>query len=68
MSEVLLEVTMRVMRNGDIHEDTATHGNSFSDVYRGFHLIKAEVERQIAARRECPYNPKYGHLRPEWMD
>jgi hypothetical protein len=54
----LITITVGIGRNGDIFEDTQTHGNTWSDVYRGMHAVKAEIERLIAERRECPYNPK----------
>lgn len=54
----VLTVTMTVCRNGDIHEDTQTHGNTFADVYKGFVGIRDEIDRQINERRNCPFNPK----------
>ena len=55
--DLLVTYTISIGRNGDIYNDTQAHGNTFADVYRGFYAIKAEVDRQIAERRECPYNP-----------
>jgi len=49
-----------VDEEGNIHNDIQTHGNSFAQVYRAFHAIKAEVERQIKERRNCPFNPLHG--------
>ena len=60
MTEPLVTFTISISRNGDVTNDTQTHGNTFAEVYRGFQLIKTEVERQIAERRNCPFNPKYG--------
>jgi hypothetical protein len=54
----LITITVGIGRNGDIYEDTQTHGNSWADVYRGMHAVKAEIERLIEQRRECPNNPK----------
>jgi hypothetical protein len=56
-SEIILEYTIKIARNGDVTNDTVTHGNSYAVIYRAFHAIKAEVDRQIAERRECPFNP-----------
>jgi hypothetical protein len=53
----LVTWTIGIGRDGSVYDDTQTHGNTFAEVYRGFHQIKAELERQIEARRECPYNP-----------
>lgn len=58
MAEMLVTWTVGIDRAGNVYDDTQTHGNSFADVYRGFHQIRAEVERQIAERRNCPFNPK----------
>lgn len=66
--EPLVTITLRVDRNGDIHEDTQTHGNPWSDVYRGFIAIRAEIDRQIGARRQCPFNPRYGSDDPQFAD
>ena len=59
-ADPLVTITLSIDRNGDVYDDTQTHGNSFADVYRGFIAIKAEVDRQIGERRNCPFNPKYG--------
>lgn len=60
MSEPLVTFTVRIDRNGDVTNDTQTHGNSFAEVYRGFHAIRDEVDRQINERRNCPFNPRHG--------
>jgi hypothetical protein len=57
MSDFVVEYTIKIDRAGNVHNDVATNGNSFADVYRAFHAIRAEVDRQIAERRVCPYNP-----------
>ena len=56
----LVTLNISIDREGNVYEDTQTHGNSFADVYKGFIAIKAELDRQIAERRNCPFNPKYG--------
>lgn len=56
----LVTYTISIDRNGDVFNDTQTHGNTFGEVYRGFVGIKAEVDRQIEERRACPFNPKHG--------
>jgi hypothetical protein len=58
--EPIVTFTISIARNGDVHNDTQTHGSSFGEVYRAFHAIKAEVDRQIAERRNCPFNPMHG--------
>jgi hypothetical protein len=57
MSEIVVEYTIKVDRDGNITDDTQCFGNSFAEVYRAFHAIKAEVDRQISKRRDCPFNP-----------
>jgi hypothetical protein len=56
----LLTITISIDRDGNVYDDTQTHGNSFADVYRGFVAVRGEIDRQIAERRKCPFNPKYG--------
>lgn len=56
---MIVTYTISIDKDGNVYNDTQTHGNSFADVYRAFVAIKAEVDRQIAERRVCPYNPKY---------
>ncbi len=53
----ILTVTIAIDRNGNVYEDTQTHGSKWADVYRAFHAIKAEIERQIAERKNCPFIP-----------
>lgn len=55
---------VEVDREGNIANDTQTHGNSFAEVYAAFPLILAEVQRQIDERRNCPFNPAYGQTQP----
>lgn len=54
----LLTITFAIGRDGSIHNDTQTHGNSFADVYRAFHAVRNEIDRQIVERRVCPFNPR----------
>lgn len=61
----LLTWTITVHENGpESHEFEndlqCGDGCSFADVYRGFMLVRDELERQIRERRTCPANPKYG--------
>ncbi len=56
--DLLVTITIAIERDGSVHQDTQCHGNRWADVYRGMHGVKAEVERLIADRRECPFNPK----------
>lgn len=64
--DFVLEYTIKIDRQGNITNDVVTNGNSFAEVYRAFHAVKAEVERQIRERRECPFNPINGPL-PDWL-
>jgi len=62
----LVTLSITIDHNGDVFDDTQTYGNSYADVYHGIVAVKAEVERQINERRNCPFNPKYGRDEP-WM-
>lgn len=57
ITDPVLTITFRVDREGNIANDTQTHGKTFAEVYRGFHAVRQEIDRQIADRRQCPYNP-----------
>jgi hypothetical protein len=37
------------------------------EVYKAFHAIKEEVDRQIAERRSCPFNPMNKGKMDEWI-
>ncbi len=56
----VLTFTVTIDDQGNVWNDTQTHGRTFSEVYRAFHAVKAEVDRQIQERRNCPYNPLHG--------
>lgn len=56
-SEFIVEYTIKIARNGDVTNDVATNGSTFAEVYRAFHAIRDEVDRQIKERRNCPFNP-----------
>lgn len=56
--ERLVTITISIARNGDVHEDTQTHGNIFADVYRGLNAVRGRLDEVIANRKQCPYNPK----------
>ena len=60
---MIVTYTISIDERGNIYNDVNTHGNSFATVYWGFCAIKEEVDRQIAERRVCPFNPKY--LQPD---
>lgn len=55
--DFLVDYHIKIGRDGSVHNDVDTLGNSFADVYRGIVAIRDEVLRQIADRRECPHNP-----------
>jgi hypothetical protein len=57
-ADFVVTYTISIDRDGNVYNDVQTHGSTFADVYRAFHSIKTEVDRQIAERRNCPYNPK----------
>lgn len=61
MSKPIVTFTVSVDREGNITSRTQTHDSTFADAYRGFHLIKDEVQRQIDERRNCPFNPINGN-------
>lgn len=59
--KTLVTMTLSVEVDGDdlhVHDSTQTHGNSWADVYRGTVMLREELDRQIASRRDCPFNPK----------
>jgi hypothetical protein len=60
MTDPVVTYTISIDRDGNITNDTQCHGSSFADVYRAFRAIKAEIDRQIDQRRECPFNPRHG--------
>lgn len=68
MTEPVVTFTMTVDRAGNITNDTQTHGNTFAQVYRAFHSIRDEVQRQIDQRRACPFNPLHGTEEPVFPD
>jgi hypothetical protein len=53
----ILRFTITIDADGNVTNDTETGKSTFSEVYGAFRQIKAEVERQIADRRDCPFNP-----------
>lgn len=59
MAKMVITYTIGIDADGNVHNDTQTHGSTFAEVYRAFQAIKAEVDRQISERRNCPFNPKY---------
>lgn len=67
-SEIVLEYSIKIAKNGDVTNDVVTHGNSFAVIYRAFHDIKREVDRQIAERRNCPFNPIFSGERAPWQE
>ncbi len=67
MSNLIVTFTVSVDEAGNIWNDTQTHGRSFAEVYQAFHAIKREVDRQIAERRNCPYNPMHS-VEPTFND
>lgn len=55
--DFVVEYTIKISRNGDVYNDVVTNGNTFAEVYKAFHAIRDEVNRQINKRRDCPFNP-----------
>jgi hypothetical protein len=60
VTEFVVTYTISIDHCGNVYNDTQTHGSSFAEVYKAFQAIKAEVDRQISERRNCPFNPKQG--------
>lgn len=58
MTDRLVTITISIGRNGDIHEDTQCHGNSWADVYRGKVAALERMKFLVDERRICPFNPK----------
>ena len=65
IADPVVTFTICIDRAGNIHNRTQTHGNTFATAYKAFHQIRDEVDRQIAERRNCPFNPGYGPNDPE---
>lgn len=57
----IVTYTISIDRAGNIYNDTQPFNSTFAEVYKAFIAIKAEVDRQIEERRNCPFNPKYGN-------
>lgn len=57
-TDLLAMIHLGIARNGDIHSSLKTHGNPWPDVYRAMHAMRDELDRLIAERRECPFNPR----------
>ena len=60
MTDVLFEFHCIILRDGSVVNDNLCHGNSFAEVYAAMRAVRDEVDRQIAERRSCPFNPRYG--------
>ena len=57
MVRMIVTYLISIDEDGNVHNDTQTHGSTFAEVYKAFHSIKKEVDRQIEERRNCPFNP-----------
>lgn len=58
--KTLITINMHVTQDGDdyhVHDDTQTHGNTWAEVYKGMIMLRDELNRQIADRKLCPFNP-----------
>lgn len=60
MSDRLLTITLGIDRDGTIHSRTQTHESTFGEAYRSLIKLREELDRQIASRKLCPANPKFG--------
>lgn len=60
---MIVTYTISIDESGNIYNDVQPYNSSFAQVYTAFCTIKEEVDRQIAERRVCPFNPKY--LQPD---
>jgi hypothetical protein len=56
----IFEIHCIILRDGSVVNNTACHGSTFAEAYAGLMAVRDEVDRQIADRRSCPFNPKYG--------
>jgi hypothetical protein len=54
----LITMTIAIDRDGNVYQDTETHNNPWSEVYRGTKCIQKEIERLIEEQRRCPIHPK----------
>ena len=54
---MIVTYTISIDKDGNVYNDTQTHGSSFAEVYQAFIAIRAEIDRQISERRKCPFNP-----------
>lgn len=66
--DLIVTYEISIGRDGTVHNDTRPYDSSFADVYRAFHAIKKEVDRQIAERRNCPFNPLHGLTEVEILE
>lgn len=57
MARLIVTFTVSIDQEGNIYNDVQAYDSSFAEVYRAFHTIKKEVDRQIEERRNCPFNP-----------
>lgn len=60
MSDQLLTIEMSIDRDGHIHSRTQTHESTFAEAYRSLIKLREELDRQIAQKKKCPANPKFG--------
>jgi hypothetical protein len=56
----IVTFTISIDVDGNVTNDVQPFDSTFAEVYKAFHCIKAEVQRQIAERRNCPFNPLHG--------
>lgn len=64
---MLVTYTISIDEDGNIYNDVQPGNSTFAEVYKAFHAIKEEVDRQIAERRACPFNPMNKGKMNEWM-
>lgn len=60
----LITMEISIDRDGNVYQDTQTHGNSWADVYRGTWAIKRELDRLVDEQRQCPFHPKHTPAEP----
>jgi hypothetical protein len=56
-SDRLVTITISIAKNGDIHEDTQCHGNSWAEVYRGKCLALDRLKFLVEENKQCPFHP-----------
>ena len=57
----IFEFHCTILSDGSVVNDNVCHGSTFAEAYTALMAVRDEIDRQIADRRRCPFNPKYGN-------